>query len=244
MRAAQVAGRKPQTQSEDLRAYRSTIPFAGGSSAQARCTTSRDSAVWGGRQLHRKIFRLALDGGAQLALWWRAELHRTDQLMVAITVSVRRTVCAFGHHERSRTLARLDTAAGSYVSQCSHCGVSMRRVAPKDWVVDRPAVARKRGGRRRSVAIRFCGVVGAVAIGLVAGMASVDSIESARANGLMGGRPAEQLAPLPSTSTDEELERGALMAGVLKVKTIGGCRQIAAELRRGCLRHVQALQWQ
>ncbi len=40
-----------------------------------------------------------------------------------------------GRHERSERKAVLD--GDQYVSVCMHCGVRMRRLAKRRWVVDR-----------------------------------------------------------------------------------------------------------
>ncbi len=43
--------------------------------------------------------------------------------------------CLFGRHLRSKKRAKL--VEGVYFSVCSYCGVQMRQVGNKQWVVER-----------------------------------------------------------------------------------------------------------
>lgn len=45
--------------------------------------------------------------------------------------------CLFGMHRRARRWAKLE--GQTYVSKCSYCGVRMRQIGNKAWVVDREA---------------------------------------------------------------------------------------------------------
>ena len=150
-----------------------------------------------------------------------------------------RVACAVGRHERSGTLARID-GAGTFVSECKYCWIAMRRLGPKRWVVNRSPASRTNGRPRRGFWVGAATV--AAVVGLLAGAASVENIKQARANGDIGATPVEQVTPLPPASTDEELKGGELLAISTGISTIGGCRRIAAEYRRGCLRYVDSRQ--
>ncbi|QIG80249.1 hypothetical protein [Stakelama tenebrarum] len=50
---------------------------------------------------------------------------------------LRRLGCMVGKHHRSRRLARLDPRDGQIFSQCTHCGVQMKRVSKGNWTVAR-----------------------------------------------------------------------------------------------------------
>ncbi len=48
---------------------------------------------------------------------------------------LKRILCLFGRHERSKRWAKV--VDDTYFSRCSFCGVRMRQRGNKDWVVDR-----------------------------------------------------------------------------------------------------------
>ncbi len=48
---------------------------------------------------------------------------------------LKRIGCLFGRHLRSKQRARI--FEGTYYSVCSYCGVQMRQVGKKQWVVER-----------------------------------------------------------------------------------------------------------
>lgn len=149
--------------------------------------------------------------------------------------------CVLSGHERSGRSARLDEASGVYFSNCKHCGVGMRRIAPKQWVVCRgSARGRASGSTHRRAAVWSAAALGAVATGAFLGVAALETISEARTQGLFGGAmvPVEMDPPAAS---NEDIAAGGATAVALKITTLVGCSRVSAKLRRGCLRHVQSL---
>lgn len=150
--------------------------------------------------------------------------------------------CALGRHHRSRSSARLNQMTGAYISKCKNCGVAMRRVGPGKWLVcreDSGDRAPLQPGRR--AAIWSGAAIGAVAIGLFAGSAAVETIAQARAHGFFGGGTAPFETDLPAPTGEEDMAAGSAMASAFKITETRGCSRVAANMRRGCLRYVQSL---
>ena len=162
--------------------------------------------------------------------------------VVAATVHRFTIACLLGRHERSGRSARLDPGSGDYVSKCKHCGVGMRRVAPKQWVVQRRGGdAPARSKLRAPAAVWLRAAAGAAAVGAALGSAALDTISEARAGGYFGRAMTPVETDLPAAARDEELAEGGATAAALKIDSPAGCSRIAAKLRRGCLRYVQSL---
>jgi len=162
--------------------------------------------------------------------------------VVAATINRYSVACQLGRHERSGRAARLDQGSGGYFSKCRHCGVAMRRVAPKQWVVDRRGGdAPARSKLRAPAAIWLLAAAGAAGAGGLLGSAALDTISEARARGYFGGAMTAVDTDVPAASGDEEMAAGGATAAALKIDSPAGCSRISAKLRRGCLRYVQSL---